>query len=142
VTRVTTPTAHTLADVETAVRNAWSVETCDPVDVPDWHPGNPARGQCGTTALVLHDLLGGDLLLAEVRHSTGKRQGVHYWNRLPGGLEVDLTRGQFQDGEVIGPARAVTRRPGPPRRAADRYLLLRDRVYAALGLATPVLPRE
>lgn len=71
---------------------AGSRETCDPVDQDAWSPAKPARGQCGVTALVLQDLLGGELLLAEVRNVDGSRQGVHYWNRLGGGLEIDLTR--------------------------------------------------
>ncbi|HEV7975357.1 YunG family protein [Amycolatopsis sp.] len=55
-----------LVDLECAIRDARGVDTCDPVDLADWRADNPARGQCGVTALVLHDLLGGDLLLGEV----------------------------------------------------------------------------
>jgi hypothetical protein len=62
------------------------------VDADDW--SNPSRGQCGSTALTVHDLLDGDLLIAEVARSDGSRQGVHYWNRLPEGTEIDLTRHQ------------------------------------------------
>jgi hypothetical protein len=49
----------TLTDVERAVRTSWGADTCDPVDRQDWHPGNPARGRCGVTALLLNDLFGG-----------------------------------------------------------------------------------
>lgn len=48
-------------DLEAAIRAAWALDTCDPVDGDDWSPANPSRGQCGSTALVVHDLLGGDL---------------------------------------------------------------------------------
>ena len=122
----------TLPQVEAAVRGSWSVETCDPVDVPDWSPANRARGQCGATALVVQDLLGGHLLCAEVRSLDGSRQGVHYWNRLPAGVDVDLTREQFRAGELVGDPEVVVRPPGPPRRCRDEYLLLRQRVTAAL----------
>lgn len=37
----------TLAEVEHAVRVSWGADTCDAADRADWHPGNPARGQCG-----------------------------------------------------------------------------------------------
>jgi hypothetical protein len=134
---VTTPTSRTLADVEAAIRAAWSIDTCDPVDVADWTPNNPARGQCGVTALTLHDLFGGDLLLAEVHHADGTRQGVHYWNRLPNGLEIDLTRTQFQNAETISPPRTIPRPPGPPRRAQTQYNLLHHRVHTALNLPIP-----
>jgi hypothetical protein len=45
------------------------------VDVDDWSAANPARGQCGTTALTIKDLLGGELLVAEVLRADGSRQG-------------------------------------------------------------------
>jgi hypothetical protein len=121
----------TLTDVERAVRAGWGIDTCDPVDRPDWHAGNPARGQCGVTALVLHDLFGGELMLGEVRVA-GERTGAHYWNRFGAGLEVDLTRGQFRpDEEVVG-GRAVQRPAGPPKRCREEYELLRSRVLSAL----------
>ena len=98
-------------------------------------PDTPARGQCGATALTLHDLLGGDLLLAEVLLPDGSRQGWHWWNRLPGGEEVDLTREQFAPHERVQPPRVVVRPPGPPRRSRAQYLRLRAAVFAALGRA-------
>ncbi|HEY0870924.1 MAG TPA: hypothetical protein VGD55_11040 [Acidothermaceae bacterium] len=124
--------ACTLHEIETAIRRAWSLDTCDPVDVPEWSAANPARGQCGATALVLHDLLGGDLLRAEVRYADGSRQGHHYWNLLTGGVEIDLTAEQFGAGEVIQAPVVVARPDGPPRRCAEQYLRLRSLVLAEL----------
>lgn len=121
----------TLTDVEDAVRAGWDADTCDPVDLDDWHPGNPARGQCGATALVLHDLFGGELALGEV-HVGGERTGYHYWNRF-GTVDVDLTRGQFRPHEVVMRGRVVVRPPGPPKRCAEQYDRLRSRVLARLG---------
>lgn len=123
----------TLERVRCAIVASWSIETCDPVDVPDWSESNPARGQCGVTALVVNDLLGGELLVAEVRFSEGSRQGVHYWNRLPSGEELDLTREQFSSDEIVQAPRTVTRPPGPPRRCAEQYRLFHGRVLGALG---------
>jgi len=122
-------------DLEAAVRAAWALDTCDPVDANDWSAANPSRGQCGSTALIIHDLLGGDLLIAEVIRSDGSRQGVHYWNRLPDRTEIDLTREQFADDEVIQPPRIVRRPAGMPHRCAEQYLTLRHRVFDALGIA-------
>jgi hypothetical protein len=90
-----------LSLVEQVIRASWSRDSCDPVDLDDWSTENPARGHCGVTALVVQEHLGGDLLLADVVHADGSRQGVHYWNRLPDGTEIDLTREQFVDGEVV-----------------------------------------
>ena len=62
----------------------------------------------------------------------------HMWNRLPGGLEVDLTREQFRNGEVLGessgrqrPARFEPNHPRYHRYLA--YLVLADRVWKCLG---------
>jgi hypothetical protein len=96
--------------VQRAIRTSWSAETCDPVDLP-WSEANAPRGQCGATALVVQDLLGGDLLLAEVRNPDGSRQGVHYWNRLDDGTELDLTREQFAPTEAVQEPRVVQRPP-------------------------------
>ena len=123
-----------LAQIDELVRSCWSRETCDPVDQADWSPAEPARGQCAVTALVVQDLLGGELLLAEVQHADGSRQGSHYWNRLVSGLEVDLTRTQFARGEVIGEPKIV-RRPDDTSsgRLAAQYRLLADRVASQLS---------
>lgn len=120
-----------LAAVDRAVRASWGADTCDPTDLVDWHPGNPARGQCGVTALVLHDLFGGELILGEV-HVGGTRAGSHWWNRFGREIEVDLTREQFQLEEVVTPGIVVKRPDGPPRRCRKQYEILRDRVFARL----------
>jgi len=122
-------------NLETAVRAAWALDTCDPVDAEDWSAANPSRGQCGSTALTIHDLLGGELLIAEVIRSDGSRQGVHYWNLLPDGTELDLTSEQFADDEVIQQPRILRRPAGLPNRCAEQYLTMRHRVFDALGIA-------
>jgi hypothetical protein len=122
-------------DLEAAVRAAWALDTCDPVDADDWSAAVPSRGQCGSTALTIHDLLGGELLIAEVIRSDGSRQGVHYWNLLPDGTELDLTRDQFAADEVIQQPRILRRPAGLPNRCAEQYLTMRHRVFDALGIA-------
>jgi len=124
----------TWKDIEAAVRTAWARDTCDPVDAGDWSAANPARGQCGTTALTIHDLLGGELLIAEVLRTDGSRQGVHYWNLLPDGTEIDLTREQFASNEVVQEPRIVRRPAGLPTRGAQQYLTMKHRVLTTLGI--------
>lgn len=115
---------------------AWGPDTCDPVGREQWRPDNPARSQCGTTALVVHDLLGGELILGEV-HVDGAKVWNHYWNRLPDGTEVDFTSDQFQPGEVVANGRVQQRPSGPPRRCREEYELLRLRVCTALASPQP-----
>lgn len=113
------------------IRSSWALDTCAPDNLADWHAGNPARGQCGVTALVLHDLLGGDLMVGEV-HVDGVRVDHHWWNRFGAGIEVDLTREQFAPHEIVSAGRIVERPPGPPGYCHDQYEQLRGRVLAAL----------
>jgi len=108
---------QSVTEIERVVRASWSQETCDPVDLAQWSPENSARGQCAVTALVVQDLLGGALLLADVLNADGSRQGVHYWNRLGDGVEVDLTREQFAPTETV---QAPTVVPRPDDLSAGR----------------------
>jgi hypothetical protein len=80
-----------------ALRDAWSAETSAD---ERWSPEQRSLGQCAVTALIVQDHLGGKLIRAEV-------EGVsHYWNRLPDGTEIDLTRDQFAQ---FSPGRVETR---------------------------------
>jgi hypothetical protein len=127
----------TLAQLEDAIRDAWSLDTAD--EDNDWTPENPSCGQCDITTLVVHDLLGGDVLGADV-FLDGVRVEAHMWNRLPSGLEVDLTREQFRVGQVIGEPRVGNRPPTfdpahPRYHRYEQYLVLSERVRARLGLS-------
>ncbi|KPI17919.1 hypothetical protein OV450_7975 [Actinobacteria bacterium OV450] len=133
-------TVWTLEEIETAFQRSWAADTSHPPVITGirWTPDNPSWGHCDVTALVLNDLLGGDLVLAEV-YMDGTQEGYHYWNRLESGLELGLTRGQFRQGEVVTAGQVVKRPPGRllPRRW-DEYLLLRERVMKELGHEAPV----
>jgi hypothetical protein len=126
---------HTLSEIEVAVRASWGLDTADEDD--EWTPDNPSRGQCDITTLVLHDIFGGEVLAADVFRN-GEREEAHMWNRLPGGMEVDLTRDQFKNGEVIGEPsvrqRPVQFDPEHPRyHRYEAYLVLASRVQKRLS---------
>ncbi|WP_131681548.1 YunG family protein [Pseudarthrobacter sp. YALA5] len=127
--------SHTLLELERAFRLSWGADTTclDAEGLAKWHSDNAAHGQCGPTALVVQDLLGGDLLIADVTGGEEEDE-VHYWNRFPGGLEIDLTREQLRRHRVIGEPRVVVRPPEGPRAYASEYQLLRSRVLSALNL--------
>lgn len=120
-----------LDDLRPLFRAAWGADTCDPHDLPDWRPDNPSRGQCGVTALIVQELLGGDLILGEVLVD-GVKVGYHYWNRLPDGSHADLTADQFRPDELVVGGEVQQRPPTAPTRARAQYELLRQRVLAAL----------
>jgi hypothetical protein len=117
-------------------RAAWGSDTCDPHDLAEWRPDNPSRGQCGVTALIVQELLGGDLVLGEV-FVGGDKVGHHYWNRLPDGRDVDLTAEQFRPDEVVTGGQVQQRPPDAPRRCREQYELLRRRVLAQTTTEKP-----
>ncbi|MGW6285595.1 YunG family protein [Streptomyces sp. NPDC055107] len=124
---------YLLSDIERAIRDSWSAETCTPEYRDRWTPDNPARDQCGVTAMVLNDLLGGELIRGEV-HVDGVRTDFHWWNRLGPGVDVDLTREQFGPEEAVVGGDVIVRPPvGEWRRLQEEYAILRDRVAERIG---------
>jgi hypothetical protein len=125
---------RSLHEVRRAIAASWGPETAHATAeyMAAGREHDRSRGQCGTSALVLHDWLGGELLVADVLVG-GDVKGVHYWNRLPGGEEIDLTADQFVPGETLGEAREAARPAELPVHGREAYLLLRDRVAALLG---------
>jgi predicted N-acetyltransferase YhbS len=122
--------AVSLADLEDAIRAAWSHETS--ADPDEWTAANPSRGQCDATAALVRAYLGGEILVADVVRD-GQRVERHAWNRLPSGLSLDLTRDQFRPGEQLGvPAAQELPMLGD---AAGRHALLAERVAAFLARA-------
>jgi len=71
-------------DIQRSLRKAWSLSTAS-----QWTAGNPAAGQCNVTALLIHELFGGDLL------KTPLPAGDHFYNRI-GGQRYDFTASQFE----------------------------------------------
>jgi hypothetical protein len=69
--------------VAAALLGSWSNESSG-----NWLPDNPARGQCNVTALLIHELFGGDIL------KTPLPEGDHFYNRI-GGETIDFTGTQF-----------------------------------------------
>lgn len=128
-------TPWTLTAIDRALRASWAADTCSPDDMArtPWHPDNPAWGHCDITALVVHDIFGGALVVGEVRLATGERAGHHWWNLLPADVELDLTREQFRLGQTVTAPRTLPRPPGPTRRRHDEYVRLRERVASRLG---------
>ncbi|WP_455685170.1 YunG family protein [Sutcliffiella horikoshii] len=56
-----------------------------------WCPENPAKGQCGVTALVVQDFLGGEIV------KTLMPKGWHFYNKVDG-IRYDYTSSQFDKG--------------------------------------------
>lgn len=121
-----------LKKVEPRIRLAWSQDTASPNCQKIWSRKNPALGQCAVTALLVQDLLGGELIRTEV-----SGYGSHYYNRLPSGDTADLTAEQFPPVTHIPPGEPrdreyVLNSPGAvAARTKERYELLKNR-YATV----------
>ncbi len=107
--------------LRTRLRQAWNADTS--ASPEQWGPTNPALGQCAVTALVIQDHFGGDLLRCKINGIS------HYWNRLPDGSEIDLTKEQFE--RIESETETLTRTRdyvlGFPETVV-RYNLLKDRL--------------
>jgi len=123
-----------LLKFDTALRASWAADTCSEDDLAraGWQPDNPAWGHCDITALIVNDVFGGELMVGEVWFDA-EQHGFHCWNRLPSGVELDLTREQFRLGQVITAVRVVEPPPDRLPRRWNEYLLLRQRVIDHLG---------
>jgi hypothetical protein len=126
---------ESFGELEAVLRRCWDERTCDPA--VRWDASNPAAGHCGVTAMAVTELLGGVLLWAEVCRGDGQHDGLHYWNRLPTGLEIDLTRDQFRRGELLGQPSAQAPVRLPTARMATHYDLYASRVRSCLGGSLP-----
>jgi hypothetical protein len=120
--------AVTVRALQTALTKAWSRKTS--ADPAGWTEDNAALGQCAVTALIVQDYLGGGLRRGEVGSIS------HYWNILPFGEELDLTKHQFPaDVEIVNveprSREYVLSHPDTVR----RYRALASAVRASLGTA-------
>lgn len=64
--------------------NVWCAETS--YSPKEWKKEKQGDGQCYVTALLIKKIIGGSVIRAE------HEEGVHYFNLLPEGRYVDLTR--------------------------------------------------
>lgn len=69
--------------VLSCLRSSWSSVTS-----AKWSPEKPECGQCSVTALVLHDLFGGEILKTRIGSFW------HFYNRISGNI-CDFTKLQF-----------------------------------------------
>lgn len=85
--------SDTLPKLEAALKRSWNKETCYLPMQEQWTSENPAFGQRVITALIVQDFFGGEILFCEYQN--------HFWNQLPDGIQIDLTRSQFPPDTVI-----------------------------------------
>ncbi|WP_261967969.1 YunG family protein [Prosthecodimorpha staleyi] len=95
--------------VLTCLTEAWSAESSS-----QWSPHNPAAGQCGLTAALVHDRFGGRILKTRIGSS------FHYYNEIAG-RRIDFTESQFDeppDPEDVAASRDEAAADGTPAQFA------------------------
>ncbi len=101
-----------------ALRRSWCVETGR-----HWRSDNPASGQYGVTALVVHDELGGTIVKTDVN-------GAWHFYNVVDGSRVDFTMSQF-DTPIAYDDVPSNREEALQDTSPDQYHLLRQRLKAA-----------
>jgi hypothetical protein len=120
--------ALTLGELEQLIVQSWGPDTAALPTL--WSEDNPARGQCDVTALLVRELFGGDILCSNVLRG-GMRVERHAWNRLPSGVCIDLTRGQFKEGETF--EEPTVQEPHELGGLAERHAILAARLRIAVA---------
>lgn len=109
------PIMSDFAALQSALGRAWSIETSS-----KWLPDNPARGQCSVTALVVQDMLGGEIVKTDVGGAW------HFYNLIDGERQ-DFSASQFT--EALSYADQPSGRDEAFSDTSDvQYQTLRDRL--------------
>jgi len=117
--RATLPTDR-LRELPAALVKSWSLASST-----KWTAENPALGQCGVTALVVHDLFGGDVL------KTPYGDIQHFYNRISG-RRLDFTASQFS-APIEYLDLPSDRREAFADTNAEQYASLRKALFQAMG---------
>jgi hypothetical protein len=104
-----------------ALTESWSVMSSS-----KWSRENPAKGQCGVTALVVNDLLGGEI------KKTKLTEGWHFYNYI-NGKRYDFTASQFGENITYVDA-ASNRQEAFSDTNAEQYRCLKQKVWTFLHL--------
>ena len=102
-----------------ALKSSWSLESSS-----KWTQDNPALGQCGVTALVVQDFLGGEILKTEYGEIW------HFYNLIDD-EPVDFTKSQF-DKPIAYSNRVSSREEAFADTNAQQYDYLRAAVQKHL----------
>ncbi|MFH1637112.1 MAG: hypothetical protein ABIB71_01675 [Candidatus Woesearchaeota archaeon] len=122
-----------LEQLERILRESWCRESSAYPDM--WTPEMPEIGQCLSTALVVNDYFGGEIMQGFMPWN-GQRTRIglklylrHFWNVLENGTEKDFTKRQLPDNCVFTNIKSYDREfLLLVDTIAERYELLKQRI--------------
>jgi len=98
---------------------SWSIDSST-----KWTESNPAKGQCGVSALIVNELYGGEIL------KTKLEEGWHFYNFIDG-RRFDFTESQFCN-PIVYDDRVSSRAEAMEDTNEEQYSNLWRRVLAEL----------
>jgi len=81
-------------------------------DPENWSSKNPLYGQGAVVAMLIQRIFGGKIMKVSLSDISGyEKAGIHYWNKLLYGVEIDLTAEQFGFGlrNSLPPGEEITK---------------------------------
>jgi len=123
-----------LLKLKTSLLAACSRETSS--DPEHWTPENPLWGHCAVASLIAQNFFGGTIVCVSLEHLPQYAyMRSHYFNKLPDGAWLDLTRRQFPEGLRITttPQERTREYILADQKTKKRYELLAFRVARAFS---------
>ena len=120
----------TLKQLKEAIKKSWDRDTCHFKFIWDNNSLSDSAGHCRAVALIVNDYFGGEIIYA---HVVGNPKWDHYWNKLPSGKEIDLTKDQFPKNVIFTKSKIISRKNTlSSKRTQKGYKILMKRVRSLL----------
>jgi hypothetical protein len=114
-----------LKQIQDLIEKCWGEDTAYYDFLWCKNNNHKSSGQCRITALLIQELFGGDIVYSHVK---GNNDFDHYWN-LIGGIEIDLTFDQFEEGTIFATSKKISREQtiNNDKRTIETYSILKTR---------------
>lgn len=115
-----------ISQLESVLKKSRNKDTCYFKSEKEWTADNPCIGHCTITALIVQDYFWGDIVFCSHQD--------HYWNILPNGEIVDMTKNQMSENDICYIDQKCNRidlLEGPKAvkaKTKERYMLLKNRM--------------
>lgn len=129
-------TPENIEKVRKQLEYAWIRQTARDFMQDEWSPDKPAFGQDDVTALVVHKIFGGRIILTAFRHDGGEFL-LRYFNELPDGYLVDMTHSQYGKKDAISDSGLPTIVSALKEICGSRYEMLMERVLDYVTFTSP-----